>query len=362
MSCLPRDLQKDGGMSLLNELCSLSSSILTNADGSQVALRPATQFLNELVYVHGSSIEERAIEIVNHSHDEAANKDEAGKLLEGLIMSLIEASQSVLGAARGGEHQRRGQEPFESKIQPEPEEKASTSIGGLAGIFSILTVCVKECPVFLLHLRLRTDGPGHRKSLLVGRAVDSASAALTESDVETVTTSLVFLESAVSSGTVESLVLNHCVPRSRLSILLHCKQMKLSVSSEHESIRQKMTEILSRDRRGMIMALVDGICGKYHQSLLEPSANLLYTAVRSVPPVEMHMCLLPAIQQSRFRLGEQAQRVALQVLDGCAQGTVPLSTLRNLVQDVWDLHQVDDVEAIADSDIVTRFTAERYHA
>jgi hypothetical protein len=111
----------------------------------------------------------------------------------------------------------------------------------------------------------------------------------------------------------------------------------------------------------MIMAVVDGICGKYHQSLLEPSANLLYTAVRSFPPAEMHTCLLPAIQQSRFRLGEQAQQVSLQVLDGCAQGTAPLSTLRDLVLDVWDLHQVDDVEAIADSDIVARFTAEKYH-
>lgn len=109
------------------------------------------------------------------------------------------------------------------------------------------------------------------------------------------------------------------------------------------------------------MAVVDGICGKYHQSLLAPSAKLLYAAVRSFPPNEMHTCLMPAIQQSRFRLGEQAQRVALQVLDGCAQGTVPLSTLNKLVNDVWDLHQVDDCEAIADSDIVTRFTTEKYH-
>lgn len=109
------------------------------------------------------------------------------------------------------------------------------------------------------------------------------------------------------------------------------------------------------------MAVVDGICGKFHQSLLRPSAELLYTAVRSFPPTEMHTCLLPAIQQTRFRLGEQAQRVALLVLDGCAQGTVPLSTLNSLVGDVWDLHQVDDVEALADSDIVARFTTEKYH-
>lgn len=111
----------------------------------------------------------------------------------------------------------------------------------------------------------------------------------------------------------------------------------------------------------MITAVVDGICGSFHQSLLEPSANFLYTAVRSFPPAEMHKCLLPAIQQARFRLGEHAQRVSLQVLDGCAQGTIPLSTLRELVADVWDLHQVDDVEAIADSDIVARFAGDKYN-
>lgn len=111
----------------------------------------------------------------------------------------------------------------------------------------------------------------------------------------------------------------------------------------------------------MIMAVLDGICGKFHQSLLEPSANLLYAAVRSFPPAEMHTCLLPAIQQSTFRLGEHAKRVALQVLDGCAQGTVPLSTLRDLVDDVWDLHQVDEVDMIADSDIVARFAADKYN-
>jgi len=111
----------------------------------------------------------------------------------------------------------------------------------------------------------------------------------------------------------------------------------------------------------MIMAVVDGICGRFHHSVLEPSANLLYAAVRSYPPAEMHKCLLPAIQQARFRLGEHAQRVALQVLDGCAQGIIPLSTLRELVDDVWDLHQVDDVEAISDSDIVARFAADKYN-
>jgi hypothetical protein len=37
-----------------------------------------------------------------------------------------------------------------------------------------------------------------------------------------------------------------------------------------------------------------------------------------------------------------------------------LESLRALVVDVWDLHQVDDLEAIANSDMVLRFTADKY--
>lgn len=185
-------------MSLLKELCSLCSSILTNSNGSKVALRPVAEFVTKLVNVHGKSVEARAIEIVNQTQDASTSEDdETGKLLEGLIMSLVEASQSVLGAAWAGKHQGQGQQPFESKPSPEPE-KAPASMEGLSGIFSIHTACVRECPTFLIHLNL-PSGAGHHDTLLVGRAVDSASAALTEVEVETVASSLVFLESAVSA-------------------------------------------------------------------------------------------------------------------------------------------------------------------
>jgi hypothetical protein len=161
-------------------------------------LRPVAEFVTELVDVHGSLVEQRAIEIVNQSQDAAVSEDETGKLLEGLILSLIEASRSVLGAAWAGKYQGQGQQPFESKTQPEPLKKPPASIEGLAGIFSILSACVRECPVFLLFLHLPKGGAGLHDSLLVGQAVDSAAAALTESDVEIAASSLVFLESAVS--------------------------------------------------------------------------------------------------------------------------------------------------------------------
>jgi len=191
-------------MSLIQELGTLSSSILTNANGSKVALRPVAEFLTELVNVHGSSVEHRALEILNQSPDATASEDEIGKLLEGLIMSLVEASRSVLGAAWTGKHQGQGQEPFESKTEPEPEKPPAASIEGLSGIFTILTACGRECPTFLIHLRLPSGGAGAYDSLLVGQAVDSASAALTETDVETIASSLVFLESAVSLIVVRS--------------------------------------------------------------------------------------------------------------------------------------------------------------
>jgi hypothetical protein len=333
IGCLPHDLQRGEAMSLLKELCSLSESILTNSNGSKVALWPVAEFVTELINTYGRVVEQHAIDIVFSSRDANASDDETGKLLEGLVMSLVEASRSRLGLVWIGKHQGQGEEPCESQTAPQPEPEKSPSIEGLSVIFSVLTACVRECPTFLVHLRVSPGGTGHQDTLLIGRAVDAACAALIETDVETVASAIIFLDSAI----------------------------KLSVSLSSELIKETMTKALSRDRKGMIMAVVDGICGSYHHSLLAPSADLLYTAVRSFPPAEMHICLLPAVQQARFRLGERAQRVALQILDGCSQGIIPLSTLKELVDDVWDLHQVDDVEAIADSDIVARFAADKYN-
>ena len=184
-------------MLLLKELCSLASSILTNSNGSKVSLRPVVEFVTEFVNIHGSSVEKSATEIVDQSRDANDGEDECGRLLEGLVMSLIEASRSALGAAWARKHQGQGQQPYESKTQPEPDV-LSGSIEGLSGIFSILTACARECPVFLVHLHLPTRDAQRDERKLVSRAVESAAAALAETDVETVGSGMSFLESAVS--------------------------------------------------------------------------------------------------------------------------------------------------------------------
>jgi hypothetical protein len=155
------------------------------------------EFVTEFVNIHGRSVEKSAIEIVDQTRDANDDEGESGRLLEGLLMSLIEASRSALGADRAGKHQGQGQQPFESKAQPEPDD-AQGSIEDLSGIFSILTACALKCPVFLIHLHLPTRAMGHDEATLVGRAVESAAAALAGTDVETVGTAMSFLESTVS--------------------------------------------------------------------------------------------------------------------------------------------------------------------
>jgi hypothetical protein len=318
--------------------------------------------VTEFVNIHGSCVEKSAIEIVDQTRDANAGEDECGRLLEGLLMSLIEASRSALGAAWAGKHQGQGQQPFESKAQPEPDD-TPVSIEDLSGIFLILTACARECPVFLFHLHLPTGAAGHDEPNLVDRAVESAAAALTETDVETVGSAMSFLESAVRPVCCDALF---CLSSNASSLTFVVRfisfQIKLSSSESHASIQQPMDAILSRFRRGIIFEVIDGVCGKFHKTLLELAANLLFTAVRSLPLAKMRACLLPAIEQETFLLGEHAQRVALHVLDGCGQGVVPLETLRDLVVDVWELHQVDDIEAVAKSDMVLRFTADKYQA
>jgi hypothetical protein len=163
------------------------------------------EFVTEFVNIHGSSVEKSAIEIVDQTRDANASGDECGRLLEGLLMSLIEASRSALGVDWAGKHQGQGQQPFESKAQPEPDV-TQRSVEDLSGIFSILTACARECPVFLIHLRLPTRAMGQDEAKLVGRVIESAAAALAETDVETVGTAMSFLESAVRPVRCDALV------------------------------------------------------------------------------------------------------------------------------------------------------------
>ena len=82
-------------------------------------------------------------------------------------MPLIDASRVALGADWAGKHQGQGQQPFESKAQPEPDN-AQGSIEDLSGIFSILTACVRDdtmgsqCLVLFVHWVAITEwlGPG----------------------------------------------------------------------------------------------------------------------------------------------------------------------------------------------------------
>jgi hypothetical protein len=159
------------------------------------------EFVTELINTYGRVVEQHAIDIVFSSRDANASDDETGKLLEGLVMSLVEASRSRLGLVWIGKHQGQGEEPCESQTAPQPEPEKSPSIEGLSVIFSVLTACVRECPTFLVHLRVSPGGTGHQDTLLIGRAVDAACAALIETDVETVASAIIFLDSAVSLRT-----------------------------------------------------------------------------------------------------------------------------------------------------------------
>lgn len=201
VACLPRDIHTKGGMSLLNELCSLASSILTNSAGRTVSLQPVAEFVKDLVSVHGSMLEKRVVESIDQTGVAGVDEDEVGRLMEGLLMSLIEASRSALGTAWAGKHQGQGQQPFESKAPLElAVAPVPSSTDGLSGIFSILTACANECPLLLIHLNLPTNtSAGHSEPKLVGRAIESAVAVLAETDVEMVGSAMLFLESTVRS-------------------------------------------------------------------------------------------------------------------------------------------------------------------
>jgi hypothetical protein len=87
-------------------------------------------------------------------------------------------------------------------------------------------------------------------------------------------------------------------------------------------------------------------------------AELLTLLLRHASTSEAETCLAASLRQDYFLLGDRARNVALGIL--IRSGSVehnPLSSLDLAIflKDVWQLHQIEDADALPGSDDVDRF-------
>jgi hypothetical protein len=144
----------------------------------------------------------------------------------------------------------------------------------------------------------------------------------------------------------------------------------------------------------IVCKLMIGVCGKFHFIVLDSVTELLMSLLRSiyrylynnnsakVSSAELELYIFSSIRQNYdqiYLFGDHARRITQQALfqysaigeravdaptmNGndiavLSSSSSPSSTLSNatiLIQDIWQLHQIDDPAALPGSDVVHHF-------
>lgn len=191
---LPPTCNDENSLKLLQDLCSISSSILRNTRRCRAHFEVSFGFICKFLVAYGGTVEKEALASLNGCSNQGSERDVA-KLLEELMITTVAAVQECLGSVwTSHSEQGNGQDAFESKGSParKPLTKSNES---LVGILSLLKQAVISCPNFLLHLP--SQGKERDDDLLIRRAIDSAVASLNDSDPEITRNAIAFLKTLV---------------------------------------------------------------------------------------------------------------------------------------------------------------------
>lgn len=122
----------------------------------------------------------------------------------------------------------------------------------------------------------------------------------------------------------------------------------------------KCIEAVNPYRAELVTTLIHGSCGVFPREALDPVGTLLHSILKTTPIAEAENICTQALQAEKFRLGDEAKRAALSVLGKTVQNTIAPSVVMDLLDDLWTLHQNDEVGVmVAGGDTILSFT-ERY--
>jgi hypothetical protein len=314
---------------------------------SVVCFESLCSFLDELVRTNGESIEKASLVALGGSSIAGSGR-EVGRLLEDLVLHTVASVHKHLGSVwTSPKEQGHGQPAFESKPLPGPKSDSMSS-QCLPGILSLLQSLVEICPVFLLQLPA-LPGIDRDDDMLFSRAIDSALSSLNESDSELVSHASKFLRSAVSSPRLLIFL-----PLYAPSINVYHVQATLT-QSQNETLRAFVTDTAVRVRADAISYLLQGCCGRYEYSLIRNVSKLLYLLLIGTAAAETEAYLVTVLRQDFFLLGDESKNVTLHILTGCSNHALSLADLTVFLEDMWEIHQAEDMESLPSSDAVARF-------
>jgi hypothetical protein len=114
---------------------------------------------------------------------------------------------------------------------------------------------------------------------------------------------------------------------------------------------------VNRIRDDCLSRLVIGSCGKYEWNALESVSNLIILFIRTCNFGDRKAQITLALQHEHFLLGDIAKQVTLGALIRFvdASNADAETNCSLLLEEIWRLHQVEDVESLPESDEVARF-------
>ena len=102
--------------------------------------------------------------------------------------------------------------------------------------------------------------------------------------------------------------------------------------------------------------LLLGACGKLSYASLGDASQLIVSVITAMPPTEeLRSSAINALKNEQFRLGDDSTHVVLSALEGVVRNEVRAEGLTRLLEQVWELHQLNEVENLEVSDVVLRF-------
>lgn len=126
--------------------------------------------------------------------------------------------------------------------------------------------------------------------------------------------------------------------------------------SENDTLRNAVLETITRVRPTVVSSLLLGTCGRLSYPALGDAGQLLLSVV-SVAPLteETRASAIEALKDPQFRLGDEARNVVFGALEMVIMKEMDASSLAIILEQLWDMHQLNDVESLETSDVVARF-------
>lgn len=321
------------------QLCDMAANIMatvassTGKEATDATQAPMLHFVQEAIDVHGHIAESDA----RGTSTTSPSDKNIRIILDRLLVLSFEAVQSAASAIWApAPEQQQGEEAGEASPPPPVQQPNTTnkSPDDLSAMFSLLTTSLLRCPVLLVNLSVGGATGQVDISPFVG-SVQAAAVCTNEKEVDVARRAMMFLKTLVD--------------------MKGSSDKGNRTDTAYKLVGDVVDSSISRIRPDLVNAIVAGACGHYPREVLDPAASLLSVLLRTSSPEEAESAATTALEQDVFKLGGDARRALLVVLGKSAQGNADSSTLMDVFETLWNLHQGEDANTFAGGDAVAKF-------